>query len=686
MERRTLRWGPPSAATRRPWGTVRLPLPPGVMGTARLPLPPGIMGTVRLPLPPGISGPAGTILHTIVLLTIMLCATLASAEPVEPGVVVNRPVAASSAIDAVRMARAHAGSTVRPAEPGVSPLAAFDATLQAMAAEESDRRDEAILLWKSAADADPRALAPRLALGRLLAFSHPAGATNALREAAELVGSTYPAQRWAIRQAVLGLALGIVLASFLLLAGLVGRHLRALQHLAGETLSRALPMRSATGPLSWAFFTLPFLAGLGAAAGMTFLAFASSFRFNRRERMATLAAAAACAMIGPALLIARPLWSLDPAGIDGLLIAEAQRDPASPPAQAAALAWAVHEPGSAIPSFLRGLDHLRSGRPDSAATRFDRATAAGGLPPAVLETNLGSARFLEGNVGGARPHYERAAAIDPGRFEPHYDLSIVLATLGDYPGADAAMEEAGRAGLDRLRDIGRTEHGDGPRVPVEAPLSTVDLWNIDLRRPVPAAPPALLGALLPLQSPWATAPAVLLAALTGFFAGRRLRRPLAVHVCFQCGAPICRRCLVRIDRHAYCRACSESMGCGDLAETTRLLLRRLLEERPTWPGRLRPALLGILPGIGATLAGNAGAGLAAALPAGLGITLLAFPFWGDGCLPLPVDLLVAPLLAPAGLLLLAVALVLNALGVRAAERGNAGLRAFFERDVDRSAA
>jgi tetratricopeptide (TPR) repeat protein len=652
----------------------------------RLPPAFGITGTQRLPLPPSIGGPVGIILDAIVLLAIVLWAVPTSAEPGEPGIDVDRSVAVSSAVGTLRMPKARAGCAVRPAEPGVSPLAALDATMRALRAEESGQRDEAILFWKSAGDADPHALAPRLALVRLLAFSDPAGATTALRETAGLVGTTYLGQRWAIRSAVLGLALGIVLASMLLLAGLVGRHLRALQHLVRETLSRVLPMRSAAGPLSWAFLTLPFLAGLGAVAGMAFLAFASSFHFNRRERMVALAATAACLMIGPALLVARPLWSLDPAGFDGLLIAEAQRDPASPPAQVAATEWAAREPDSAIPSFLRGLDHLRSGRPDSAATRFNRAAAAGGLPPAVLETNIGSARFLNGDVGGARPHYERAVAIDPGRFEPHYDLSIVLATLGDYPGADAAIEEAGRAGLDRLRDIGRTEFGDGPRVPVEAPLSTVDLWDIDLRRHVPTAPPALLGALLPLQSPWATAPAMLLTALVGFFAGRRLRRPLAVHVCFQCGAPICRRCLVRIDRRAYCHACGESMGGADLAETTRLLLRRLIEERPSWTGRLRPILLGILPGTGAALAGNAGAGLAAALPAGLGIALLAFPLWGNGCLPLPVYLLVAPLLAPAGLLLLAVALVLNALGVRAAERGNEGLRAFFERDVDRSAA
>ena len=661
MERRPSRRRPSIAATGRPWGAV------------------------RVPLPPRIGGPAGIILGAVVLLTIMLCAAPASAETVEPGAVANGP-AAFSATGAVRIPRAHAGSAVRPAEPGVSPLAALDAALRAMAAEESGQRDEAILLWKSAAEADPHALAPRLALVRLLALSDPAGATTALRETAGLVATSYPAQRWAIRNAVLGAALGIVMASILLLAGLVGRHLRALQHLVRETLLRALPMRSAAGPLSWAFFTLPFLAGLGAAAGMTFLAFATSFRFNRRERMVALAAATACLMVGPALLIARPLWSRDPAGFDGLLLAAAQRDPASPPSQVAATAWAAREPGSAIPSFLRGLDHLRSGRPDSAEARFNRAAAAGGLPPAVLETNLGSARFLSGDVWGARPHYERAVAIDPGRFESRYDLSIVLATQGDYPGADAAMEEAGRAGLDRLREIGRTERGDGPRVPVEAPLSTIDLWNIELRRFVPAAPPALLGALLPLQSPWAAGPVMLLAALAGVFAGSRLRRPLAVHVCFQCGTPICRRCLVRMDRRAYCRACGESMGGGDLGETTRLLLRRLLDDRPTWIGRLRPLLLSVLPGIGATFAGNAGAGLTAALPAGLGITLLAFPFWGDGCLPLPADPLVAPLVGPVGILLLAVAFVLNALGVRAAERGNAGLRAFFERDVDRAAA
>jgi hypothetical protein len=618
------------------------------------------------------AGFSGMILGIVAVLGVTLCSHPAVAIPGEH--------------DVGRVESAGAGSAVRPAEPGVSPLAALDAVLRAMAAEQSGQRAEAILLWESAASADPRALGPRLALLRLLAISRPASAASTLREAVGIVGTDYQAQRWAIRHAILGLALAILLTSLLLLVGLVGRHLHAFQHLIRETLARALPLRSAAGPLAWTSFTLPFVAGLGAAAGLVFLAFASSFRFARQERAAALGTAAACLLVGPALLVARPLWSIDPAGTDGLLVAEAQRDPASPPARAAAAAWVVHEPDSPIPSFLHGLDHLRSGRPDAATVWFTQAAATGGLPPAVLETNLGSARFLDGDARGARLHYERASGMNPGRFEPLYDLGIARATLGDYPGADSAMEKAGRARIDRLRDIGRTERGDGPRVPVEAPLSTADLWDFDLRRPVLDVPPTLLGVLLPLQSPWASAPALLLAALAGLVAGRRLRRPLAVHVCFQCGTPICRRCLMRIDRHAYCRTCGESMGGSDLAETTRRLLRRLLEDRPTWPARLRPVLLALLPGIGATVAGNVGAGLAAGLPAGLGLALLSFPAWGRGCLPLPTDPVAAPLLAPAGFLLLAAAVGLNALGVHAAERGNAGLRAFFERDVDRLAA
>lgn len=606
------------------------------------------------------------------ILGIMLDSATAVATPIEPR--------------AARGAGSPAASAVRSAEPGVSPVASLDATLRALAAERAGNRGEAIFLWESAAAADPRALAPRLALVRLLTVSRPAGAANALREAAELVNVDYAAQRWAVSNALLALALGMLLSSFLVLAGLAARHLRALQHLVRETLARALPMHSAAGPLAWASFTLPFLAGLGAIGGMLFLAFASSFRFARRERMAALAAGAACLLVGPTLLATRPLWSFDPAGTDGLLIAEAQRDPTSLPARAAAALWATREPDSSIPPFLRGLDYLRSGRPDSAAAGFARAAARGGLPPAVLETNTGSARFLDGDPASARRHYERASAMDPDRFEPLYDLGIVLATLGDYPGADRAMEEAGRAGLDRLRDIGRTERGEGPRVPVEAPLSAADLWNLDVGRSFPAVPPALIGVFLPLRSPWIAAPTMLLAALGGLLAGRRLRRPLAVHVCFQCAAPICRRCLVRIDRHAYCQACGETMGGNDLAETTRKLLRRLLDERPTWPARLRPALLALLPGIGATVAGNASAGLGSALPAGLGLALLFFPAWGRGCLPLVADPVTAPLLVPPGVLLIVVALTVNTLGVRAAERGHAGLRAFFERDVDRLAA
>jgi hypothetical protein len=234
--------------------------------------------------------------------------------------------------------------------------------------------------------------------------------------------------------------------------------------------------------------------------------------------------------------------------------------------------------------------------------------------------------------------------------------------------------------------LSRTGDRFDPSVPVDALWSASDLWTWTLKNPAPPVPPLPLAALLPLRSAQWTAPIVALAIFLGVSAGRWLRRLIHVHVCYQCGRPVCRRCLVRLERRAYCGACAEALGGMTSREASRLLLRRLLEERPAWTIQLTRQIVYLLPGIGAVLYGNLTLAVPAATAAAAGIALLFFPLWGQPLIPyLGIDPL-AGLPAACGWGLIALSFVITLAGIRSARRRSSSIRAFLDRDVDRLAA
>ncbi len=577
-------------------------------------------------------------------------------------------------------------SATPPPIPPPSTLTALDAAIRATEAERSGDRGDAIARWSEASVLDPGAIPPRLALLRLYALTEPSRAAAEARGLAGIILTDYRASRWIVSHIVPGTAMALVLGSLLLLLGILVRHARALHHMMSEYLAWSLPAGRAAGPGAWCMLALPFVAGSGVAGTLLSWAFASSFRFSSRERILTLAATACILIAGPVLMAVRPLWGHAPDGRDASLIAEIQRDPASGPNSAALDAWLAAEPDGAAPNYLHALRASREGRIADALSRLATAAGRAELPPAVIETNLGTARLRAGFPAAAIEHYRRASAHDPACFEAQYNLGLVYAERSDYVAADAAMEEAATIDLERLRAIGRVAPGAVPRSPIEAELSAADLWSWQLRRAPAGTVPRPLLAILPLGHPVWSGPVLLLAVMIGLLVGGHLRRQPAPHVCFQCGAPICRRCLRRADRRAYCRACAGQVGTAGIGQSTRILLQRLIEERPSSWSRVRPWLEYLLPGVGCAVRGHPIAGAPSAILAGLALTLWTAPSWSHPLWILPTgaaDATIAPRLA---LLLALAAMAANALGLRLAARRDGGLRAFFERDVDRLAA
>lgn len=570
---------------------------------------------------------------------------------------------------------------------GPLPISSLDACARAIEAERKGHRHEALSCWESAAVLDPGAVSPRLALARLLVFSNPPRSAEAIQDAAALLLRDYRASRWLAGNSIQAIALAGTLAALALFVGLLLRHLRTLHHLLSETLGWSLRAGRASGILGAGVLVLPAVAGFGLLGTLAFWVFAISFRFQRPERLAALVTAAWLILLGPAMEACRPLWAVDPSGREAALVYEAQRDPSSAPNRVAVASWLRDAPEAPAPRFLAGLDALRRGKLDAAEEDFRSAGTPTALPPAVLENNLGTVRALRGDTRRALEHYQRAAVLDPNLFEVPYNQGLVFAATGRFVDADSAMDRAAAIDLDRLRALGRGAAGSGPRSPTAAQLSTEDLWSYALRDdPHRGAAAAPLLMLLPLRSLFWSSPLFLLVVVLGGFTATRLRRLLAVHVCFQCGRAICRRCLVRVDRHAYCGRCGETLVAAGYGESTRLLIQRLLEDRPSIASRVWPILSRLLPGIGAAARGYPLPGAFGAVFLGLGAALLAWPLWAQPALPIPEDPAVSGFAVVLGVLSCLCAIGCNALGVQAAQRRERGLRAFFERDVDRRAA
>ncbi|MEZ4653167.1 MAG: tetratricopeptide repeat protein [Candidatus Eisenbacteria bacterium] len=324
--------------------------------------------------------------------------------------------------------------------------------------------------------------------------------------------------------------------------------------------------------------------------------------------------------------------------------------------------------------------------PEAAVKYYDQSSRSGEVPPWVVETNVGNALLMAGDPDKAMVHYRRAIEIEPSAFEPHYDLALAQARRGDYILADGEFERASRIDLNRMRALTRTGDRFEPSSAVDALWTAPDLWAWTLRHPGPDVPPRLLGWMIPLRSPLWTAPIVIFAVFAGLSAGRWMRRLIRVHECYQCGGPVCRRCLVRLDRRAYCRRCAESLGGMSSGEATRLLLRRLLEEKPAWSAQLLRGLAPFVPGIGPASFGSPGTAFVSGSIAGAALALLAYPIWGESILGGPWADPLSTWIRLLGILVLVLAVVASAVGVRHARRRAATLQAFLSRDVDRLAA
>jgi len=566
-------------------------------------------------------------------------------------------------------------------------LAAVDAFLLGRKAWNEGRGAEARAYWIRSAELDLNYLPPRLQLVQVNLHSNFSIAMESLRECGEVFRRDFQVQRWVLSNSIIGLCLAITLAAIMFVIGLLIRHARALHHTVQETLSYALRIdRHKATFLAILVLLVPILANLGVMASALFFLFLSSYRFSRSERVLALTAATWGVIVGPMLIVTSPWWSIPPDGRDAVLVSQAQQDPTTPALRGRVADWIRDEP-SGVSLYLEGLASKVDQDGMRAVDFHQRAGWSNEIPRWVLETNIGNALIQSGRREAGQAHYYRAIQLVDDAFEPHYNLALTQAREGRYLEADARFDRASRINLDQMRHL-TARYGDRPELgePIDALWSAADLWAWTLKNPGPVIAPMPIALFLPLRSLLWSAPIVLFALIFGLSAGRWLQRIVKVHECYQCGSPVCRRCLVRLDRRAYCPSCAEALGGMANGDATKLLLRRLLEERPVWTAQTARLLAPLLPGVGALVyAGPTLAFFTGGLSA-LGIALLLFPVWGHSVFwgPWP-DPLISLIQLSGGICFL-ISVFLSYAGIRNGRRRAGTVKAFIERDVDRTAA
>ena len=547
-------------------------------------------------------------------------------------------------------------------------LAAIDAFLLGERSWDQGRGDEARAYWTKSAEFDLAYLPPRLRLVQADLVSNFSGAMVTLRECAEVFQGDFHVQRWVLSNGILGFCLATTLSALALVLGLLLKHAHPLHHTVTETLSYALRIgRGSAGILAVLALLLPLAANLGLLTTALFYLFLTSYRYTRPERILALGAATWGVIVGPLLIVSSPWWSVPPDGRDAMLISETQQDPTSPAFRLRVREW-IEDERTGVALYLEGLASKVEKDGARAVHFYARAGRSGEVPPWVLETNVGNALIQSAQVETGIRRYDRAIDVQPGAFEPHYNLALTQARSGRYLESDARFERASRIDLDRLRVLTRKgDRIDNPE-PIDALWSPPDLWSWTLKHPGPVIAPAPLAFFLPLRSAIWTSPIALLALISGLALGRWLKRIIRVHQCYQCGTPVCRRCLVRLDRRAYCAGCAEALGGLTSGEATRLLLRRLLDDRREWTGQIARLAAHFAPGIGTLVYGGVGVAFVAAALGGLGVALVLYPHWGQplfwGPWPDPIGSLVRSI----GLIFSVLAILVGSIGIRSTRR------------------
>jgi tetratricopeptide (TPR) repeat protein len=331
-------------------------------------------------------------------------------------------------------------------------------------------------------------------------------------------------------------------------------------------------------------------------------------------------------------------------------------------------------------AFAEGFLHRRLGKLREAEAAFLRARQSTRPIAPHATINLGNLRLWAGDPEGAEEFYEQVLHDPQAGMEARYNLAIALSRQHRFEEADKQLDKASRLDFERFRSAVGGE-GTETAGAVDGMLSPAELWTLHARgRHLEAPTPPLLLWVLPAGRP-EIAPLVLaLAVLAGGLMGNLLRRRLQVHDCHRCGAPVCRRCVQRIDGRPTCAACAALLGRLSRPEARRAALGRLFDREPIREARLRSLIGLLMPGIGPILYGKVVAGTFLSWLAAFGALLFTRAAWAFP--PSPATGRLDHDLRSLGLVCVLCAWALSVAAVRRARRRRSELSTFESDESD----
>ncbi len=390
----------------------------------------------------------------------------------------------------------------------------------------------------------------------------PLGASRWLHYVAQALQSSWREPRWRmafLAEAALVALVALAAAGALTVLLIFARHARYFFHDFRHLFPDGVSAWQTT-PLALLLLAQPLLLGVGAYALIWAMALAGWGYMRRSERWVV---GAALGLFGILPFAGREVGQRTAfAGTRAEAVWLVERGASEPDALEALRASTAK--GEAFPVlFALGREERRRAG-GQAVSLLRRASQ---LRPDSVEAavEFGNALLLSGDLDGAGEAYQRAAAIDPGRSEPAFNLARLFARKGQ----EVAREEAG-ALLARAREYTRQAIDLDPRLGPR--LSEPDYRANRLL----AAAPLPVGPMLELAAEDASGSRVGLQVASRLFGPLRYRRvPVAAALsvfllvvmgvlfgalrpctaCSKCGRPVCHRCDAEIVGPGLCGQC-----------------------------------------------------------------------------------------------------------------------------------
>ncbi len=444
--------------------------------------------------------------------------------------------------------------------------------------QEAGRPDQARRKFQEAIHLDPTYADPWYATAATYLPFRPDAAISAVSDGFKAEFRTFRGQHRVLMNGSLMLLL-MLSGALVGTAGIITlRGLRHFQHPIAELFRRRLPALAAA-IAAWIIVIQPALWGLGLFWTMA-IALGLLWEYHSRGERRIVIATLLISLVVPVSFhfLSRVAAPLNPES-NAYLLSAASESPDLPNLKDALSRVSQANPDDPGPRMAMGLIAERTSDWTTAESEYRRALELDGSK-ARLHNNLGNVLAQTGRLDEAVDEYRKSVDSDPKLAAPHFNLSQAYARRLQFDLVDSEMKKATDLDFDGMRSaIANTV--DGRKALISLGLSSEELWQATFDQPasfrlgLPRAMAFLYDGALNLL-PVGT----LVLFLLGLVVGRRVHRFLPTYACAHCGNVVCRKCLRRIRKHAYCASCGDTILSLKSTEFTRMLLdRRLNEDR-----------------------------------------------------------------------------------------------------------